>query len=480
MRRIRVDPRLKILYRPSEIFPVLPHSESKAAAMRLSKSCRTNSWLFAVIGASWLVSPHAEAQLKKSEPTPDPYFKPVPKKPDFSDTYEPPSFSPGSIGKRARPIGATANAKQSVAWNHQRSIVRDQSTGNEFKSNIKLASAEEPATQQGTPRVASLPDESKNKRDEPAKHFEQGRVVALVGGEPLFVGDMLFEANQIIESKIPTAPESAKQVQRKKLLKALTKKFVDQKLLYVDALGKLPAGNNIDDLVKQASGVFNDQVLPKMMESSGIKNIAEFDGNLRVQGSSLRQVRTAWAKDQLARQFVQQEMNVDETVTHQEMLDEYLANKEKYAIRAKSKWEQLMVRFDKHPTKKAARKKIVELGNRVLHGANLSAVAKKDSDGFFASKGGQHDWTGKGALVLKEIDKAIFDLPVGELSDIIESRDGFHIVRVVDRNEASYTPFTEAQVEIKKQIKTDKLNAAFEQHLDSVRKRIPVEYYPLD
>ena len=448
--------------------------------MRPSNSCRTNFRIIASIGVSLLVSPNVSAQLKKSEPTPDPYFKPVTKKPDFSDTYKPPSFSPGSIGNGARPVGATANAKQSVAWNHQRSIVRDQSTPNEFKSKVALVSAEEPATQQDTPRVAALPNVSKNKQIQSAKHFEPGRVVALVGGQPLFVGDMLFEANQIIESKIPTAPESAKQMQRKKLLKALTKKFVDQKLLYVDALGKLPEGNNIDDLVKQASGVFNEQVLPQMMKSSGVKNITEFDGNLRVQGSSLRQVRTAWAKDQLARQFVQQEMNVDETVTHQEMLDEYLANKEKYAIRAKSKWEQLMVRFDKHSTRKEARKKIVELGNQVYYGANLSAVAKKQSDGFFASKGGQHDWTGKGALVLKEIDKAIFELPIGELSDIIESRDGFHIVRVLDRNEASYTPFTEAQVEIKKQIKTKKLNEAFEKHLDSVRQRIPVEYYPLD
>ena len=440
-------------------------------------------------GVCLLTASHVEAQ--SSEPTPDPYFKPAVKEPDFSETYVPPSFSPGSIGERLPKSGSAKSDNRSVSWNHQRSIVRDRSEKqNDFKPNsdivdspdkIQLATAIEPvAQQQDGVRVASLPSSTTTTKSESLKHFEPGRVVALVGGEPIFVGDMLFEANQIIEAKIPQAPESAKQIQRKRILKAMTKKFVDQKLLYVDALGKLPEGASVDDLVKQASGIFNDQVLPDMIKSSGVKNITEFDGNLRVQGSSLRQVRLAWAKDQLSRQFVQQSLNIDQTVTHQEMLDEYLANKEKYAIRAKAKWEQIMVRFDKSESRTAAKKKIAEIGNQIIYGANLAATAKKSSDGFRASQGGQHDWTGKGALVLKEIDSAIFTLPIGKLSDIIESRDGYHIVRVLDRNEASHTPFTEAQLEIKKRLKNNKINAAFEKHLKSVRERIPVEYFPLD
>ena len=421
------------------------------------------------------------------EPTPDPYFKPAAKKPDFSETYVPPSFSPGSIGNSAARQGFPKDT-QSVPWNHKRSIVRDQSSdSNGFKprdivdtpDKIQLVSGTEPVAEQEGVRVASLPVTGQEKA-EPVKQFEPGRVVAIVGGEPIFVGDMLFEANQIIEAKIPTAPESAKQVQRKKLLQALTKKFVDQKMLFIDAMGQLPPEADVDSMVKQASEVFNEQVLPGMIESSGVNNIAEFDGNLRVQGSSLRQVREAWAKDQLARQFIQQGLKIEKTVAHQEMLDEYRTHKEKYAIRAKSKWEQIMVRFDKSESRSAAKKKIAEIGNQIIYGANLAAIAKKHSDGFRASNGGQHDWTGKGALVLKEIDEAIFTLPIGELSDIIESRDGFHIVRVLDRNEASYTPFTEAQVEIKKRIKNDKTNEAFQKHLETIRARTPVEYFPLE
>ena len=93
-----------------------------------------------------------------------------------------------------------------------------------------------------------------------------------------------------------------------------------------------------------------------------------------------------------------------------------------------------------------------------------------------ASKGGQQDWTSRGALVLKEIDDAIFTLPIGELSDIIETPDGYHIIRVLERTEDNHTPFLEAQVEIKKRILDEKRKAAFDDHIAKLRKEIPVEY----
>ena len=110
---------------------------------------------------------------------------------------------------------------------------------------------------------------------------------------------------------------------------------------------------------------------------------------------------------------------------------------------------------------------MVELGNQIVYGANLPAVAKKSSHGFMASEGGQHDWTSRGALVLKEIDEAIFTLPIGELSDIITTRDGYHVVRVIERTKASHKPFLEAQVEIKEKILADRAQARFAPDLDA-------------
>ena len=187
-------------------------------------------------------------------------------------------------------------------------------------------------------------------------------------------------------------------------------------------------------------------------------------------------MRQSWAREQMTRFSLSQKLKVNTEVTHQELLESYRKNFDSYAKIAKSRWEQLMIRFDKSDSREAARAKIEQLMNQVVHGANLAALAKKSSHGFLASEGGQQAWTSKGALVLKEIDEAIFTLPVGSLSSVIETRDGFHVIRVIERVDAGHTSFLDAQVDIKQKIIGAKRKKAYDEYLAQLKAEIPVEY----
>lgn len=135
-----------------------------------------------------------------------------------------------------------------------------------------------------------------------------------------------------------------------------------------------------------------------------------------------------------------------------------------------------MIRFDRCSDREAANTQMVELGNQVVYGAAFAAIAEKSSHGFTSHRGGSYDWTTKGSLVNKAIDKAIFELPLNELSDIIESDLGLHIVRVIEREEERYIPFVDVQSEIKEKITNDKREANFVDHVAKLRESIPVEY----
>ncbi len=324
-------------------------------------------------------------------------------------------------------------------------------------------------------KPGSRPTTSRDSAGE-SKPFEPSKVIALVGGEPIFVGDLLFDINQLLEQYMPQASEAVKEQERQKMIPQLLPKFVEQKMLFLGTLRQLPAEADVEAILEQAGKEFDDKALDKMMENSGFKSVAEFDGHLRVQGSSLRKLRRTWSIDQLTKYFLSQQLKVASEVTHQEMLDSYRESYETYAVPARSRWEQIMIRFDRTASRQEARNTLIELGDQIVYGANLAAVAKKSSHGFRADEGGQHDWTSRGALVLKELDEAIFSLEIGKLSDIIETRDGFHIVRVLERTEATHKPFLEAQVEIKERILNEKRNAAFKKHVDKLKDEIPVEY----
>ena len=114
------------------------------------------------------------------------------------------------------------------------------------------------------------------------------------------------------------------------------------------------------------------------------------------------------------------------------------------------------------------------MGNEVLGGRPFAEVAKTRSEGPTAAVGGSFGWTGKGSLASKKLDEAIFSLPVGELSAIIEDGEAIHIVRVTKREEAGRTPFLEAQVEIRSKILDDRRRVAVDDYLGKLRARTPV------
>ncbi len=115
------------------------------------------------------------------------------------------------------------------------------------------------------------------------------------------------------------------------------------------------------------------------------------------------------------------------------------------------------------------------MGNEVYYhergegGRAWAEVARSRSHGFTASEGGQHDWTTKGSLAFDEIDAALFALPVGSRSEIIRTRIGWHILRVVERKEAGRTRFEDAQADIREKLRRRNIQQQIVDYLEQLR-----------
>ena len=305
--------------------------------------------------------------------------------------------------------------------------------------------------------------------------FEPGKLMAVVGGEPIFAAHLTLEANQLIEKFMPTAPEKIKREQRKFVLEKLLNKYVETKLFYVDIVRGLPEGAKVKDIHKTLGEHFDKEVLSKILKKNEVKSANKFDIRLRSQGVSLRQFRARWIEDEFVRYFLKDKININPDVQHQEIIDYYRKNVETYKRKARARWEQIEIHFTQIPDRTKAKQAIARLGNEVVYGAPLPAVAKRGSHGLKAAGGGQEGWVTKGSLVSKKLDEAIFSLPLNRLSDIIETDLGYHIIRVLERTPAGVVPFSEAQIEIKKKLVEQKREEGFKKHLAKLRKEIPVE-----
>lgn len=354
------------------------------------------------------------------------------------------------------------------------SLTRDGSTPPDQTMNRQAS-----AISRGTSGF-SVPGIEEPKPTEDENFFEPTRLLANVGGEPIFVGDIIGDINLEIETRIAQAPDFIKIQQRKVLLKQMLVMAIEQKLIYVDMLNTLPDPAAVDSIRDQVAGEFEKAQLPRMMEALKVESRDALDFRLRMLGSSLRQNKKSWVDSQLVAIFVHQMIQKKPKVEREELIKYYREHQSDFAVKAKVRWEQIMVRFDKSPDRDKAWTRLAEMGNSIVFGATLSKVAQTSSDGFKAKSGGQQGWLERGTLVWENIETALFELPVNHLSDVIETQDGYHIVRVLERNPGGYVPFTEAQTEIREKLLKEKKSAQMREYISTVQKKIPFEIYEPD
>lgn len=303
--------------------------------------------------------------------------------------------------------------------------------------------------------------------------FEPAQVVATVGGETILAGDLEAELMEVRSRLKENVTQEQFESQRPAMIKQILKKRIDTMLIYQDFLSQVPEERHAE-LKATISSQFQEKQLPVTLEKYQVKTVTELDALLRRRASSLQRIKREFVQQVIAHQMIRQSTETRKEITHEELLAYYQQHIADYQFPAKVRWEELAVEFRHYRNNYAAHRDIAEMGNEVLRGAPLGTVAKRSGQGPHHDQQGQYDWTTQGSLRSEPLDKAIFSLPIGELSQIIRDDDGFHIVRVLERNKAGRVPFTEAQVEIKEQIQEQRRAKKIGKYVKQIREQTPV------
>ncbi len=105
-----------------------------------------------------------------------------------------------------------------------------------------------------------------------------------------------------------------------------------------------------------------------------------------------------------------------------------------------------------------ARNQADDVLKQLKAGAKFEDLAKKYSDDPGSGKqGGDLGWIGRGRTV-PEFEKAAFALPIGQLSDLVKSSYGFHIMRVSDKHQAHVKTIDEVKDQIEPLIRQNKVS----------------------
>jgi len=116
----------------------------------------------------------------------------------------------------------------------------------------------------------------------------------------------------------------------------------------------------------------------------------------------------------------------------------------------------------------AAQAKAEDLLKQIKGGANFEDIAKKYSDGPTAADGGLLGDFERGKLA-KTIEDATFSLKTGEVTNVIQTKQGYVILKVVDHQQAGVPPFKEALPKIQDALYYQKMQPALRTYLTKLR-----------
>ncbi len=244
--------------------------------------------------------------------------------------------------------------------------------------------------------------------------------------------------------------------------------LIDLELLYQDTLAR---GIKVDD-----------EVVNKDLEAlrSRFKDEVEFAAFLEKNGLTEKELAQGLKKDRAVKQLhmvLQDEMMANAQVTDKEVKDYYEKNIDLFKEPEQVKVNHILVAFDKkggEEAQKEARKKIEDIQKQLQEGKDFLELARTVSDAPNKEQAGELGYFPRGMLV-KQFEDAAFGLEKpGDVSEIVESLDGYHLIRLQDHKAAHTSSFDEEKEKIRRQLTRVQINAQYNTYLEGLRDKAKI------
>jgi parvulin-like peptidyl-prolyl isomerase len=294
------------------------------------------------------------------------------------------------------------------------------------------------------------------------------KIIAVINDEII----TLYEFNTAFEPYRKNIENTYKGTDKESVMKetkeAFLQRLIDNILMEQEAK-KAGAGIIVKD--EEVMAVLQD-VLTKQKIS-----LQEYLKNLAREGNSLEAVKKEIRGQMMRARLLRREIKSKILVSDEEIGEYYNKNRRDYEGKETVRIKQLLLLLppNANETIKAKMKnQALQLHKRVKDGESFDLLIVKYSQGPAAAQGGDVGFIERGTII-PEVEAAAFKLPVGQISEVIESSVGFHIIQVLDKKGAGLKPIAAVREEIKTKIEDEKLENKFDEWIASVRAKSHIE-----
>lgn len=194
------------------------------------------------------------------------------------------------------------------------------------------------------------------------------------------------------------------------------------------------------------------------------KSEAQFKKQLEKAGLSLEEIIEKIKKNLLIKKL-SNKLTKNIKITEKEVENYFKNNKDSFTQTVKIKASHILV-----DTKKKAN----EIKDRLDSGVDFATLANKYSNGPSSKKGGNIGFFSKGQM-MPAFEKVAFNLEVGEISEPVKTKHGYHIIKVTDKKKPKKLEFEDVKNNIKSSLRNQKKPKILNNYLKKVSKESKIE-----
>jgi peptidyl-prolyl cis-trans isomerase C len=241
--------------------------------------------------------------------------------------------------------------------------------------------------------------------------------------------------------------------------------LIEQELLLQDcqAQGINVASTEIQTELDNFKKQFKDQ-------SDFTKKISEMNYTEDMVKDQIKRTKTI-------RKLIDEKVIPTISVTDETLKSYYDSHPNEFKVPERVHASHILIKVDEKATdaeKADARKKIDEIKSKLDNGEDFAKLASENSDCPSSKKGGDLGFFPSGQMV-KPFEDAAFSLKPGEVSDIVETRFGYHIIKLTEKEAAKTIAYDEIKEKLKNKLLQEKLKEKMPIYIDSLKAKAKIE-----
>ena len=290
--------------------------------------------------------------------------------------------------------------------------------------------------------------------------------VAVVNGTVIKQAEFDSEMNRVLE-RLQRTGRIPNDLERSQIKKQVLENLIARELLYQESQKK---GIKVDQKEIEAQltalkGRFPSEV--------------EFKNALSTMNLTEADLRFQFERDVAIRKLLDDQIGGKSTVSEKESRAYYDSKLESFKKPEQVRASHILIKVDPgaDEAKKAeARTKIESLQAKLKNGEDFGAVAKEYSEGPSGPKGGDLGFFGRGQMV-KPFEETAFSMKPGQVSGMVETRFGYHLIMVTERTPESTLSYEEVKDRLEQYLKQQKAQEAIAAYVETLKGKAKIERF---